>query len=65
MYRRGAVRSLVWIYAMLGEQDAAMDQLEDYLALPIRWSVQALLRDPRFDPLRDHPRFQALLERDL
>jgi tetratricopeptide (TPR) repeat protein len=30
--------------------------------LPRFWSVQALLRHPRLDPLRDHPRFQALLE---
>ncbi|UCC83800.1 MAG: protein kinase [Gemmatimonadota bacterium] len=56
------VGALVRIYAMLGEQDAAIDQLESYLALPRRWSVQAALRDPRFDPLRDHPRFQALLD---
>jgi serine/threonine-protein kinase len=61
--RKLTVGDLVFIYAMLGDQDAAIDQLESYLALPTRWSVQAELRDPRFDPLRDHPRFQALLER--
>jgi serine/threonine-protein kinase len=62
-HHRAAVRALVWIYAMLGEQDAAIDQLETYLALPSPWTVQADLRDPRYDPLRDHPRFQALLEK--
>jgi hypothetical protein len=47
---------------MLGDQDAAIDQLESYLALPNPWRVHALVRDPGFDPLRDHPRFQALLD---
>ncbi len=60
--RGRTVRALVWIYAMLGEHDAAIDELESYLALPSKWSVQADLRDPRFDPLRDHPRFQGLLD---
>jgi serine/threonine-protein kinase len=63
IHRAPTVLALVWIHAMLGDRDVAIDQLESYLAIPSRWSAQTELRDPRFDPLRDHPRFQALLEK--
>jgi tetratricopeptide (TPR) repeat protein len=63
IHRAFTALALVWIYAMLGDPDVAIDQLESYLAIPSRWSAQTELRDPRFDPLRDHSRFQALLEK--
>ena len=52
------------IYVMVGEYEAAIDQLEVLLSIPSELSVQLLRIDPRYDPLRDHPRFQALLERE-
>jgi serine/threonine-protein kinase len=54
---------LAWIYAAVGEKDAAIDLLEHLLAIPYLESLTtARLRlDPRWDPLRDHPRFQALV----
>ena len=50
------------ILAQAGEADAALDELEQLLAGPGWLSVHVLRLDPRWDPLRDHPRFQALLE---
>ena len=58
------VLELAWIYAMVGEQEAAIEQLDRYLSVPADWSIEGLLHDPLIDLLRDHPRFQALLERE-
>ncbi|MHC4579646.1 MAG: protein kinase domain-containing protein [Planctomycetota bacterium] len=57
---------LAWIYATVGEKEAALDLLERLLATAYLESLTAsLLRlDPAWDPLRDHPRFQALLGND-
>ena len=56
------VRDLSYIYVMVGEYDAALDQIEYLLSIPCLLSVQMLRLDPRWDPLRNHPRFQQLLE---
>ena len=56
------VKSLAVIYAMVGEYDAALDEIEYLLSIPSGVSVQTLRIDPDFDPLRDHPRFHELLE---
>ena len=54
---------LVRIHIILGESEPALDLLEPLLETPIFFLSPAWLRiDPMFDPLRDHPRFQALLE---
>ncbi len=54
---------LAQVYVMVGEYDAALDQIEHVLLLPCWLSVPMLRVDPKWDPLRDHPRFQALLEK--
>jgi serine/threonine-protein kinase len=54
---------LARIFMMVGEHDAAVAQIEGLLAVPSPTSVPMLRTDPIWDPLRDHPRFQALLER--
>ncbi len=61
---RGAYRveDLARIYVMVGEYDAAIDRLEFLLSRPGLLSVALLRLDPTWDPLRDHPRFQRLLE---
>jgi serine/threonine-protein kinase len=61
---RGAYRveDLARIYTMVGEYDAAIDRLETLLAVPSPMSVPMLRIDPTWNPLRNHPRFQALLE---
>ena len=60
---RGAFRveDLARIYAMVGEYDAAIDQLESLLAVPSPMAVPWLRIHPVWNPLRDNPRFQALL----
>jgi tetratricopeptide (TPR) repeat protein len=57
------LRTLAETYVMVGEYDAAIDQLECLLSTPSRVSVPLLRVDPIFDPLHDRPRFQALLEK--
>jgi TolB-like protein/Flp pilus assembly protein TadD len=54
---------LAKISARVGDHGNAIDQLEDLLSIPCRLSVPLLRLDPAWDPLRDHPRFQALLEK--
>jgi serine/threonine-protein kinase len=53
------------ILAQAGEADAALEEIERLLAGPasgFTLSVHTLRMDPRWDPLREHPRFQRLLE---
>jgi len=57
------VIELAKIYARVGQHDKAMDLIEELLAIPSWLSVGLLRLDPVWDPLRDHPRFQALLEK--
>jgi serine/threonine-protein kinase len=57
------VEELARIFTMVGRHDAAIDRIEFLLSAPGTMSVARLRLDPTWDPLRDHPRFQALLER--
>jgi TolB-like protein/Flp pilus assembly protein TadD len=59
----GPVWFLAMVYTMVGEHDAAIDQLEYLLSIPSWWSAWNLRLNPGWDPLRDHPRFQVLLEK--
>jgi tetratricopeptide (TPR) repeat protein len=60
---RGAFRveDLARIYTMVGEYGAAIDRIESLLAVASPMAVPWLRIDPIWDPLRDNPRFQALL----
>jgi serine/threonine-protein kinase len=49
------------ILAGIGEADAALEEIERLLAGPSWLSVHTLRLDPRWDPIRNDPRFQALL----
>jgi TolB-like protein/Flp pilus assembly protein TadD len=57
------VIDLAHIYAILGDIDAALEQLEILLSNPSYLSPPFLRMDPRWDPLKDDARFQTLLER--
>ncbi len=52
---------LAEIYVMVGDHDAALDQLELLLSIPSDLSVPMLKISPQWDELRGHPRFEALL----
>ncbi len=56
------VEALAKIYVMVGEYDAAIDQLEFLLSVPGEMSIPLLRLDPAWDPLRDHPGFKKLIE---
>jgi hypothetical protein len=49
---------------MVGEFDAAIDRLEFLLSIPGQLSIPLLRLDPAWNPLRNHPRFQKLIESD-
>ena len=51
------------ILAQAGDTDAALDEIERLLARPSRISVHTLRLDPRWDPIREHARFKALLKK--
>jgi len=56
------VIDLAHIYTIVGEDEAALDQIEHLLSNPSWISVPWFEMDPRWNRLRDNPRFQALLE---
>jgi len=52
------------MYTILGKNDKAIDMLEKVLSVPFdKMSVATLKLNPHWDPLRDHPRFKALIEK--
>jgi len=57
------VMDLAHIYVILGEYDIAIDKLEYLLSIPSYISVPILCLDPKWEPLRQHPRFQMLLKK--
>jgi tetratricopeptide (TPR) repeat protein len=46
-----------------GALDEAFAELDAYFAAPGFWSIEGILPDPRLDPVREDPRFVALVER--
>ena len=53
---------LVRIYLLVGEPENALDQLEPLLRIPYYLSPGWLRIDPEFQPVRENPRFQKLIE---
>jgi tetratricopeptide (TPR) repeat protein len=57
------LQDLAWVYVMTGELDAAVETFDRVLSVPSVWSIEALLIDPRIEPLRDHVGFRELVDR--
>jgi serine/threonine-protein kinase len=55
--------ALAQIYAWTGEADQALQLIDRSLNTPNGVTVPFLALDPMWDPLRDDPRFQALIDR--
>ena len=55
------LEDLANIYAIVGEFDMAIDEIELLLSIPGYLSVNLLRLDPKWDPLREHPRFIKLI----
>jgi serine/threonine-protein kinase len=55
--------ALAQIYACTGERDQAFALLDHLLANPSGITVSLLQLDPVWDPLRNDPRFQALIDK--
>ncbi len=55
--------ALAQIYCLTGEKDEALRLIEHLLTVPNGITVPILKLDPMWDPLRDDPRFKALLEK--
>jgi tetratricopeptide (TPR) repeat protein len=58
------IRDLARIYVMVGDQEAALEQLEALFALRVGnpLSAAVLRADRLWDPVRTHPRFRRLVE---
>jgi tetratricopeptide (TPR) repeat protein len=59
----GLIGNLALIHTMVGEHDAALDQIDHLLSIPSGFSVGILELDPSWDPLRNHPRYQEIVKK--
>ncbi|MCK5127237.1 MAG: protein kinase [candidate division Zixibacteria bacterium] len=57
------VKDLSIIYSIVGEYDLAIEQFDYLLSAPSTVSIPFLKIWPDFAPMRDHPRFRALLKK--
>jgi len=56
------VKDLAFICTMVGDYEAALEQIEYLISIPGYFSVPLIRLDPIWDPLRHHPRYQRLLK---
>jgi TolB-like protein/Tfp pilus assembly protein PilF len=57
------LEDLALVYTMVGQHGDAIARLDDLLARSGWFTVHVLRLEPRWDPLRSDPRFQALLSK--
>jgi TolB-like protein/Flp pilus assembly protein TadD len=51
------------VFIPAGDYDRAIELLDEHFATPVGWTIEGLSRDPRLDPIRDHPGWSALVEK--
>ena len=51
------------VFIPAGDHDRAFELLDEQFATPVGWTIEGLSRDPRLDPIRDHPGWLALVEK--
>jgi len=54
---------IIWALLAAGDYAAAIEQIGAYLQAPMVLSIEGLQLDPRLNPIRDDPRFRALVDR--
>jgi hypothetical protein len=57
------LENLIRVYLAAEEYEAALDQLDYLLSIPSLESAASVRASNEWKPLRDHPRFQAILEK--
>ncbi len=57
------LRDLAEIHLRLGELEQAIDYLDQVISIPSFFSAAHMAIDPTWSPLRDDPRFQAMLKK--
>ena len=55
--------NVIELFVWLGEYDRAVDLVDHMLSTPSSITINRLKLSPIYDPLRDHPRFQELIEK--
>jgi len=63
LYGPGMMQALADIYVMTGEYEPAIDMLDSLMSIPAGLGLYDLRHHPKWDPLRDHPRFQELVKK--
>ena len=51
------------VFLPAGDHDRAIELLDEHFATPVGWTIEGMSRDPRLDPIRDHPGWLALVEK--
>ncbi|MFW9842747.1 MAG: protein kinase [Candidatus Thorarchaeota archaeon] len=63
LYGPGMFEVLGQIYIMTGEFESAIDIVDSLMRIPAGIGIYDLRHHPKWDPLRDHPRFKALIDK--
>jgi tetratricopeptide (TPR) repeat protein len=51
------------VFIPAGDHDRAVELLDEHFSTPVGWAIEGVLRDPRIDPIREHPGWLALVEK--
>jgi tetratricopeptide (TPR) repeat protein len=52
---------LAWTYVLVGEYDEAIEKIDYVLSIPSLLCARTINNDPRWRPLRDNPKYTAVL----